>query len=115
MALLNFLLLFMQPLLSTSIPLQTEDMKATMQHSCLEEINNIWEFEDSFKNVLNTYAELPSKLESHIQDRHLEKANAKESDSHKSYEEPMPTKNGAFNFGSYTSEADLGQFSRKRG
>ena len=67
MALLNFLLLFMQPQQSTSIPLQTEDMKAAMQYSRPEEINNIWEFEDNFQNDLKICAELLAKLESYIQ------------------------------------------------
>ena len=49
MALLKFLLLFMQLLQSTSI-LQMDDMKASMQYSHPEEINNIWELEDNPPN-----------------------------------------------------------------
>ena len=67
MALLKFLLLFMQPLQSTSIHLQMDDMKASMQYSHPEEINNIWELEDNFQNDLKICAELTPKIESYIQ------------------------------------------------
>ena len=50
MALLKFLLLFMQPLQGTSIHLQMDDMKASMQYSPPEEINNIWELEHNIQN-----------------------------------------------------------------
>ena len=47
MALLKFLLLFMQPLQRISSHLQMDDMMESIQYSHREEINNIWELEDN--------------------------------------------------------------------